>query len=200
MEVFCSPAGQFRFTFLTHSIANAGPEEFKGRISNDGHIDEGVNRRLIEVIIAGKGLIFLVHDGNSRRRSAVRRQGRESKEGFIGLIGNDLPRIDGPAAADTENEICLLNGFFFQQAIDVFKGGIVAIPQYVEDFEIRFGNGIEERLFSLGQSRLTADDDDFFPKVFGDLTDGIIGMYPDGKSRQNQGVFRFRHSKTSYNI
>ena len=123
-----------------------------------------MDRRLIEVIIAGKGLVFFVHDGNSRRRRTVRGQCREGKEGFIGLIGNDFPRIDSPAAADAENEICVLNGFFFQQAVDVFKGSIIAVPQDIEDFEIRFGNGIEERLFRLGQGRLTADDDDFFPK------------------------------------
>lgn len=95
MEVFRRTAGQFRFTFFTHSIADAGPEELERRVGNDGHIDEGMDRRLVEIVVAGKGFIGFVHDSQGRRWSTVGSQRRESEQGLASpvITGPVLPYI-----------------------------------------------------------------------------------------------------------
>ena len=185
MEMFRSAAGQFRFTFFTHGVANAGPEELKRRIGDDGHVDEGMDRRLIEVIIAGKRFIRFVHDSQGRRRRTVGSQGREGKERFVGTVGDDFARIDGPAAADAEDEVRILNGFFAEQAVDMFVRRIIAVPEGVQDLQVRFGNSVEERLFCLGKGCLAADDDDLFAEVLRNFTDSVVGVRADRKSRQD---------------
>ena len=75
-----------------------------------------------------------------------------------------LTRIDSTAAADAKDEVCILDGLFTEQAVDVFIGSIVAIPEHAEDLQIRLCNGIEERLFGFFQGRLAADDETFLPK------------------------------------
>ena len=195
MEVFRRTAGQFRFTFFTHSIADAGPEELERRVGNDGHIDEGMDRRLVEIVVAGKGFIGFVHDSQGRRRSTVGSQRRESEQGLASPISDDFTGVDGTAAADGEDQVSILDGLFTEQAVDVFIRRIVAVPEYAEDFQVRLGDGIEQRLFGLGQGRLAADDDNFFAEMTGNLADSIISVDTDGKSRQNQGIVSLRHDK-----
>ena len=77
----------------------------------------------------------------------------------------------------------------------MFIRRIVAVPEYAEDFQVRLGDGIEQRLFGLGQGHLAADDDNFFAEMTGNLADSIISVDTDGKSRQNQSIVSLRHDK-----
>lgn len=89
---------------------------------------------LIEIVVASKGLVFLIHNRKSCYRRAVRSQRREREKGFSCFIGNDFTAVDGTAAADAEYKVCLLNGRISDKHICIFIGSIAAVPK-----DIRYG-------------------------------------------------------------
>ena len=103
MEVFRRTAGQFRFILYSHRRCRP-KKELERRVGNDGHIDEGMDRRLVEIVVAGKGFIGFVHDSQGRRWSTVGSQRRESEQGLASPVSDDFTGIDGTAAADVRRD------------------------------------------------------------------------------------------------
>ena len=143
MAEVCAAAGKIGFTFFGEGIADAGPEHFSWRFSDDLGVDEGVLSDFWIIIIA-EGAVWVVHNTDSGDRSAVAADGWEEEKRFVQFIGDIFHGVASAAAANTEEDICALHGWVGDQGVAIFVGGVATVPDKVEDLNVRILDAVEE--------------------------------------------------------
>ena len=127
--------------------------------------------------IAATGII---HNSLSREGSTVGAYSGEGKEGLIHKMSRIFYSINSATAAHSKEDIGLLNSRQIHEHMAIFVSAFTAVPNEVQNFNIRAGNALNNSVLRFRQSSFTANNGHLFTQKARCMGNLLIGIGTNG--------------------
>ena len=166
--------GDGTLVVLGHGVTHAGPQVAHRGIGNDLRVDENVVGRDLGEGVLPQAAVRMIDNAKAGAGGAGGGDGGEGEEGAVRFVGENLAGIDGLAAADGEDHVCLRH--LGPEHVHVLPGGFAAIPKGADDLDAGALHRLADLILGGGQGVLAADDGGPFAVGRADVHNVLVGV------------------------